>query len=90
MQAEFTSLPPGWRAPAAGLTAIFGIEGEPVPTALDIACIGLAKTRRGAHHVVFEDTAGAVGRLVERRELVARELRRLLEDLSVRSGETAS
>ena len=59
---------------------MFGIEGEPVPAALDISGIGLAKPRRGAHDTVFEHAAGAIGRLVERRQHVTGELRRLAED----------
>src|SRR5262249_6254784 len=56
------------------LTAIFGVEGEPIPAALDISGIGVAKPRRGANDTVLENTAGAIGRLVERRQLVAGEL----------------
>src|SRR5262249_40139771 len=59
------------------LAAIFGVEGEPVPAALDISGISLTKPGRGANDAVLEDAAGAIGRLVERRQLVASELRRL-------------
>src|SRR5262249_23425457 len=69
---------PGWgEREGQPLAAIFGIGGKPVPAALDIAGIDLAKPRRGAHDTVFEGAAGVVGRLVERREFGLGELCRL-------------
>src|SRR5258708_17477242 len=63
-----------------------GIAGEPHPAALGVAPIGLAKARRGAHDTVFEDAAGAVGRLVQRIELRPRKTRRLLQHRSASSA----
>ncbi len=62
------------------LPAIFGIGGEPVPAALDMAPIGLAKPRRGPHHAVFEDAADPVARSVQRRQHRFGEPRRLAQD----------
>ena len=62
------------------LSAKFRIGGEPVPAALDMAGIGLAKPRGGAHHAVFEDAADPVGRLVQRRQHGRSKFRRLTKD----------
>jgi hypothetical protein len=51
----------------------------PVPAAFDIASIGVTEPRRGAHDAIFEDAADAVGGLVQGRQLVLGELRRLAE-----------
>ena len=62
------------------LAAVIGGGGKPAPAAFDIAGIGLAKSRRGAHDTVFEDAADTVGRLVQRRQRARREPCRLAED----------
>ena len=69
----------GSQKPRQPLPAIFGIAAETVPAIADELAVGRAKALGGDDAVLGQGGAALVAELVERREHLAGELRRLLE-----------
>ena len=70
----------GGEQPRHALAAEFRVEGQRIPAAVDEFLVDADKARRRAHHAVLELGADLVAVAVERRQAVAGELGRLLED----------